>query len=102
MFCFIQPQSLNSLVMRENELRNRYEVLEKEKHDRLSESNKLTDEDRQLCKRMNVSPLKVKLDAVPKSDQLMKFKALVEERKQEVVLCFYRLIFPLEYLSNYI
>lgn len=78
------PQSLNSLVMRENELRNRYEVLEKEKHDRLSESNKLTDEDRQLCKRMNVSPLKVKLDAVPKSDQLMKFKALVEERKQEV------------------
>lgn len=87
-FLIIQTPSLDSLVMRENELRNRYEVLKKEKHQRVSELNKLTDEDKQICKRMNVSPLKLKLSAVPKNDQLMNLKALVEERKQELVLFF--------------
>jgi|SRR6218665_291880 len=82
---FFQTSSSSSVMEHEKNLRNRYEVLSKEKLDRMSKLKHLVNIDRELSTRLKVTPLEVSSESVPSSSQLDLFKARIEERKQEMV-----------------
>lgn len=80
-----QTSSSSSVTEQEKDLRNRYEILLKEKNDRMSRLKDLVKVDKELSAKMKVTPLEVSPELVPSTSQLDLLKSRIQERKKEMV-----------------